>query len=166
LEPAARGESYNQPREREAIMSESTELPIRVSGRCLCGGVRYDVRGPMRPVIACHCNECRRFSGGIWNATAAIRENLTIHDSGSLTWYRSSEQARRGFCGTCGSNLFIDFPDRPYVPIAAGTLDKPTGLRLAVHIFTREAGDYYEIGNDLPKFPDANHQLGSPEDWE
>ncbi len=33
--------------------------------------------------------------------------------------------------------------------ITAGTLNKPTGLQLAVHIFTDEAGDYYELTDDV-----------------
>jgi hypothetical protein len=62
--------------------------PVRANGRCLCGAVSYRVIGPMRPVVACHCTECRRFTGSVWNATAARRRDLTIQDDGSLKWYR------------------------------------------------------------------------------
>ncbi|MDX1607168.1 MAG: GFA family protein, partial [Candidatus Competibacterales bacterium] len=76
------------------------------TGGCLCGAVRYRARGPLRPVIACHCRQCRRSSGHYVAATAALREALDLEDaSGALRWYRSSTQARRGFCAQCGSSL-------------------------------------------------------------
>ncbi|PWQ92047.1 aldehyde-activating protein, partial [Leucothrix pacifica] len=35
------------------------------TGGCICGGVRYQVsdRSRLRQVVACHCDQCRRFSG-------------------------------------------------------------------------------------------------------
>ena len=35
------------------------------SGGCLCGGVRYRVQGPLRPILQCHCEMCRRATGGL-----------------------------------------------------------------------------------------------------
>ena len=131
----------------------------KATGGCLCGGVRFEVSGPLRPVIACHCDECRRWSGSFWNATAAQRPDITIREGGALSWYRSSEHARRGFCATCGASLFWDHDDRPHVAIAAGALDKPTGLALAAHIFMAEAGDYYRVSDGLPASPDGRHAV-------
>jgi len=68
-----------------------------------------------------------------------------------LKWYDSSEHARRGFCGRCGSTLFWDGRGRDYIAIAAGTLDGKTGLKIARHIFTADKGDYYAITDGLPK---------------
>jgi hypothetical protein len=38
--------------------------------------------------------------------------------------------------------LFWSRPDRPTVSIAAGTLDPPTGLHTARHIYMEDAGDW------------------------
>ncbi|MEM6386243.1 MAG: GFA family protein [Pseudomonadota bacterium] len=119
-----------------------------VEGSCLCGAVTYRVTGPLRPVIACHCQQCRKTSGHHVAATSALRTDLTT--SGQITWYRSSETARRGFCGVCGSNLFWDGPGAD-ISIFAGTLEEPTGLKLAGHIFCADKGDYYEIADGLPR---------------
>ncbi len=116
-------------------------------GQCLCGAVRYRVAGPMRPVIACHCSQCRRTSGNFVTATAAPREAVSIDGAENLTWFTSSDTARRGFCRLCGSNLFWDPKDRPYLCIMAGSIDGPTRLSLERHIFVADKGDYYRIAD-------------------
>lgn len=117
-------------------------------GGCLCGAVRYETEGPLRPVVACHCTQCRKTSGHHVAATSAPRDGVVIE--GKVQWYQSSPEARRGFCPVCGSNLFWDGPGG-HLAIFAGTLDAPSGVRLEGHIFCADKGDYYDIDDDLPK---------------
>lgn len=128
------------------------------SGSCLCGAVHYSGNAPLRPVIACHCVQCRKTSGHHVAATSASREAIRI--SGDITWYVSSDTARRGFCGTCGSNLFWDGAG-VNMSIFAGTLDKAPELHLVGHIFCADKGDYYEIDDDLPQFEGANAEMST-----
>ncbi|MCP5367093.1 MAG: GFA family protein [Hyphomicrobiales bacterium] len=129
------------------------------TGGCLCGAVRYRVTGPLRPVIACHCDQCRRTSGHFVAATAARLGDFALTEDRGLTWFRSSDWAQRGFCATCGSSLFYRGDGLDRVSIHAGTLDKPTGLRLAAHIFAGEHGDYYDIADGLPRHDDHRHGI-------
>ena len=115
------------------------------TGSCLCGAVRYEVYGALRPVIACHCTQCRKQTGTYMSATAAKNKDLKITAAGGLKWYRSSDNARRGFCGECGSVLFWKGNGLDYTAIAAGSIDGPLGVALAGHIYCASAGDYYEI---------------------
>ena len=119
-----------------------------MTGGCLCGAVTYRVTGPLRAVVACHCTQCRKTSGHYVAATSAPRETVEI--SGEVTWFTSSDAARRGFCAVCGSNLFWDGQGEN-LSIFAGTLNGPTGLKTAGHIFCADKGDYYEIPDDVPK---------------
>jgi hypothetical protein len=125
------------------------------TGGCLCGAVRYEVRGPLRDVLLCYCSECRRWSGHAFAATAAARGDLELVDERGLRWLASpasDTHARRGFCAECGSGLFWDAPDRDYVAVSAGSLDPPTGLRLAGHVYTSQAPDWYALPDDgLPR---------------
>jgi hypothetical protein len=108
--------------------------------------MRYEVHGPLRDVLVCHCEECRRWHGHLGAYTAAAREDLVVLDERALRWIdspRSDAAARRGFCGECGSSLFWDAPGRETISIAAGTLDGPTGLRVSDHSYVAQAGDYY-----------------------
>ena len=57
-------------------------------------------------------------------------------------------RARRAFCTECGSSLFWQAADGERIGIAAGTLDAPTGLRVAAHIYTRYAADWDELPDD------------------
>jgi hypothetical protein len=119
-------------------------------GSCLCGAVGYTVTGPLRPVIACHCTQCRKQTGHYYATTGAPDEAVAIEDPGSLKWYESSDFARRGFCAECGSALFWKRNGSAETGILAGTIDGPTGLKLAKHIFCADKGDYYELADDLP----------------
>jgi hypothetical protein len=121
------------------------------TGGCLCGAVRYTVSGELRDVLECHCAMCRRTHGHVAAYSAVPRSGLELTESTGLRWYQSSEKARRGFCGTCGSSLFWDPTGKDYIAIAAGTLDPPTGLKTILQIHTADAGDYYTIRADVPQ---------------
>lgn len=118
------------------------------AGSCLCGAVSYRVSGPLRPVVACHCTQCRKSSGHYVAATSAARGDVAI--DGEVTWYQSSATSRRGFCGTCGSQVFWDGAG-VNLSIFAGTLHTPSGLMLAGHICCADKGDYYQITDALPQ---------------
>jgi hypothetical protein len=120
-------------------------------GGCLCGGVRYEVRGPLREVMACHCSQCRRTSGHYAAMTSAASADLVLTRADTLAWYASSPAAERGFCRVCGSNLFWKPKAEERMSITAGTLDMPTGLKMNEHIFVADKADYYELDDDLPK---------------
>ncbi len=140
-------------------MSEA--LPNKTGG-CLCGGVRYEVRGALRPVVMCHCTQCRRMTGHLMAATAARHSDFRLLADGGLSWYASSAAARRGFCRHCGSTLFWQGDGRDYVSIAAGTLDDSSGLRIAFHIFTADKGGHYEIADSAPQLRDGRFSLPWP----
>ncbi len=129
-------------------MGSETSSEKQGEGSCLCGAVRYEVRGPLRPVIYCHCQQCRKSTGHYMAATAAAREDLVLTEDRGLKWYRSSDVARRGFCGTCGSTLFWEADNRGHIAIAAGTLDGATGIKGEAHIYCDFAGDYYNPAKD------------------
>jgi hypothetical protein len=115
------------------------------TGSCLCGAVKFEIAGPLRPVIACHCRQCRKQTGTYMSATATKDEYFSLAEQRGLKWYRSSPDARRGFCGECGSVLFWKGEGRDYIAIAAGSIDGDLGVPLEGHIFCESAGDYYEI---------------------
>lgn len=118
-------------------------------GSCLCEAVRYRVTGPLRPVIACHCVQCRKTYSNFAAFSAARRGDLEIYNAESVAWFESSPGVRRGFCRYCGSSLFWDCDGLDYVSVSAGTLDQPSGVSLHHHIYVADKGDFYEIGDGV-----------------
>ena len=124
------------------------------TGSCLCGGVRYEIDGELTAPSVCHCSQCRKQSGHVWSSTTLPETALRITSDGTLSWYRASDSARRGFCRTCGAFLFWSHDDEDTISVSMGSLDTPTGVTLGRHIFTADKGDYYAITDDIPQSPD------------
>ncbi len=133
---------------------EPNSIP-RATGGCLCGAVRYEVRGPLREVVNCHCGQCRKTHGNVAAYTSAARADLVLTEDRGLKWYASSDFARRGFCGDCGASLFWEPLGEARIAIAAGGIDAPSGLETVRHIFTAHMGDYYEIDDGLDSLPEG-----------
>ena len=125
------------------------------TGSCLCGAVRITTSGPLRPVVYCHCGQCRKQSGHFYAATNVANENLDIEGAENISWYAASSFARRGYCRTCGSALFWKPKDGAYTSVLAGIFDNPTGLEQGYHIFVAAKGDYYDIADGLPQYETA-----------
>lgn len=124
---------------------------LRARGGCLCGAVRYEVHGPLREAIACHCRQCLTWSGNYVVATQARTADLRFTADNGLAWYASSEEASRGFCRRCGSNLFWRPHGRDVTSIMAGTVVNPTGFRISHHIYADDKPDFYDITDGLPR---------------
>lgn len=124
-----------------SVVDDPAAPEIR-TGSCLCGGVAYQVTGSLREIVACHCSQCRKTSGHFVAATRAPAAALRLTAEDTLTWYRSSDDAERGFCARCGGNLFWRRIGDEGVSIFAGTLDDAAGMILSRHIFAKDKADY------------------------
>ena len=125
------------------------------TGGCLCGALRYTAveaePGPMTPegLGACHCEMCRRQTGGVMLSICVAPDGLTFEDDSTLGVYASSDWAERGFCTRCGSSMFwrltADGPAKGLTMVTAGTLDDPSALLLTheVYIDTKPGGDAF-----------------------
>ena len=124
------------------------------TGGCLCGGVRYAIDTRPEPISFCHCAQCRRQHSHVGAYTALPRAALRLLSQDTLTWYASSDRARRGFCVRCGAGLFWEMLEQapadggPRITVTAGSLDDATGLWVERHIFVDDKGGYYDIGDD------------------
>ncbi|TNF89548.1 MAG: GFA family protein [Gammaproteobacteria bacterium] len=132
--------------------------PTTLTGGCLCGGVRYQIIGPRRDIINCHCENCRRTHGHIAAYTSVRKSDLDLTNEQTLQWYHDeSPDTWRGFCNRCGASLFWDARDgRDKMSVAAGSLDDSGELQTIGHVFVSEAGQYYEISDGLPQFETGN----------
>ncbi len=96
----------------------------------------------MRDVVICHCRECRKQSGHLWASTGVPLDQFRLTDGKGLVRYQATAQARRGFCGQCGSFLFWEPAGQGRIAIAMGALDGPSGLGIEEHFLTEDGSDY------------------------
>ncbi|TMM13758.1 MAG: GFA family protein [Actinobacteria bacterium] len=92
------------------------ETRVRTGG-CLCGAVRYSVRGEPSQVIRCHCANCRKESGSAFTVYAWWPVEA-FEMSGEISSYDG-----RGFCPRCGSRLFDTTQPDSHIEIRIGSLD-------------------------------------------
>lgn len=91
------------------------DVVVRTGG-CLCGAVRYSVRGEPVHVVRCHCADCRKESGSAFTVYAHWPLEA-FEMSGDISSFD-----RRGFCPRCGSRL-LDLSGDTHIEIRIGTLD-------------------------------------------
>jgi hypothetical protein len=120
-----------------------------LKGSCLCGAITWETTSKPRGSVSCHCSQCRKTSGHYWSATQVPTAELTIRGKG-LTWFQSSDTARRGFCGRCGASLFWEKAGEEATSIASGSIDGPSGIKEEKHIYCRDKGDYYDLPDGVP----------------
>lgn len=120
-----------------------TENKTLRHGSCLCGAVAFETVGPLRPVIACHCGQCRKVSGHYWSATSVPHDRFKLTRDEGLAWFRSSATATRGFCNMCGAALFWQPEGEARLSISPAAFDDDPGVVVGEHIFTEDGGDYY-----------------------
>ena len=156
--------NYEGTAMNETPRREPTSPP---SGRCLCGGVTYEVHGPLRRVWNCHCWRCRRWTGHFMAASNCCQEHLHFASGDTLAWHHPADDPNvaYGFCRECGSSMFWKVLEGPgdqkdHIALCAGTLDLPTGLTTEGALFTADAADYHTLDPDIA-------QLTSPcvESW-
>jgi hypothetical protein len=122
-----------------------------MKGSCLCGAVRFEIDEAPATFRACHCSQCRKLSGYYWAAFSVPEDKFRLTEGRGLKWFRSSDWAKRGFCGECGASLFYKLNDHATIEVAPGSIDGATGTRVAGHIYVESKGDYYDLTDGLPQ---------------
>jgi hypothetical protein len=94
-----------------------------LEGGCLCGAVRFAIRGPAE-VVHCHCRTCRRISGAAFSTWVSVPAAGFRLLAGRLRTLRTSDRAERGFCPACGSVLTMRYDGGDEVSVTVGALDE------------------------------------------
>lgn len=135
-----------------------TETPL--TGGCICGAVRYEISAPPLAVVACHCTQCRRQSGGPFSVNLIVRAStMTFHgtpDSWEDRDTSSGAPLARDHCGRCGSPIrSVPSAAPKLVAVKAGTLDAPGPFAPTLHIWTRSRLPWVAIPEGLPSFAEG-----------
>lgn len=135
-----------------------------VRGSCLCGGVKFEIAGPLAKPLNCHCVQCRKQHGAAFRSRARVRiaDFKWLQGEELVKYYESSPGFRRGFRGNCGSPIvnrvgpnYRRLADNPGAiaefGVPLGILDDDPGVRPAEHVFVSERAFWFEIADGLPQ---------------
>jgi hypothetical protein len=126
-----------------------------ITGGCLCGAVRYDIKGEPVRTRVCWCTVCQKLGAG--SGTVNVMFNSAdVHIDGKLTTYTCTADSgtvmTRGFCPVCGTPMTSQAETRQHqIILRAGTLDDPEVARPDVTIWTAEAPSWACISAEHPK---------------
>ena len=143
-------------------MSE-TVTPELLNGSCLCGGVKYEIRGGVGNLSHCHCSMCRKAHGAAFGTYAPVAWSAFRMTQGEhlVHRYRSSPSVTRSFCGVCGSTMQYIPDGSPGFFLAVGTLDSDPIRRPQVQIWVRDKAPWWNIDPELPCYqtdPSEEHE--------
>lgn len=130
-------------------------MSTKITGGCLCGAVRYEVRGRFLRAGHCHCSRCRRHSGAAVCTQGRARQDefSLLSGAGLVRTYRPDDGSVKAFCSVCGSSLFGGtWPTGTEVSIRLGTVDGDPGIRPQYHTFVGSKAPWDEILDDLPQY--------------
>ena len=129
----------------------------KMTGGCLCGGVRYE--GEAEPIFmrACHCKECQRFTGSAFLTAVAVPRG-SIRVTGVLKTYTvpggtSGLPLHRRFCPECGSPVVVELEGSPRTTVMAGTLDDTGFVKPTTNMFCEEAQSWVPMSPAMENFP-------------
>lgn len=118
-----------------------------LKGTCLCGAVSVEATLNEEAMGACHCNMCRRWSGGPM-LTVDGGTDVTITGEDNISEFKSSEWAARGFCKHCGTHIFYKMNANGQYFMPAGLFDGVDSLLFSHQIFIDEKPGNYEFANE------------------
>ncbi len=129
-------------------------------GGCLCGAVRYECPGDTEDASYCHCDDCKKATGGPYTVGVLVQAAKLRIVCGRVKGYTSiadsGRQITREFCPICGSPLFTRGEECPnLVFLKAGCLDEPELIKPSCQMWTKRAVPWAYIDEKLPCYPES-----------
>ncbi|WP_395373618.1 GFA family protein [Marinicella sp. W31] len=140
-------------------MTKALKQPL--TGRCLCGGIVYEVDLIQPKMSHCHCQMCRRFHGAAFATYGEAKPEhfRWVQGESLLSEYQAENQTTRRFCKKCGSSMTFQPAHNPkqLIEFALATLDGDIPNRPDVHIFTDYKASWFTITDDLPRHSEGRN---------
>lgn len=109
-----------------------------ISGRCMCGKLRYRTKSKMLWALICHCEDCQRAAGADYVSWFGVPTPGLIWDGPRKT-HGSSKGVTRSFCENCGTPMSYEAERMPgETHLYAPSLDNRSAYRPTAHIYWSE----------------------------
>lgn len=123
-----------------------------LSGRCYCGAITFRTTQEPQTVAYCHCDDCRRATGGPVAAFAALDETAVTFSPNEGRKITANPGVTRTFCADCGSSLTGRYDYLPgQVYISLGIVDQADDFAPKIHSHESERLTWLHIDDDLER---------------
>ncbi|MEL6572737.1 MAG: GFA family protein [Pseudomonadota bacterium] len=128
-----------------------SQLSQILRGHCLCGAVQFTLEGPSNWVGHCHCDSCRRATSSPMTTWIGQQDGRWTLTGRRPTVFASSPGQQRGFCPSCGSQVFYRSSRYPReTHFYAALLEDPNAVTPAVQFHEDEKLRWLDDALTLP----------------
>ena len=128
--------------------SPSPKRAATIKGGCLCGTVRYAVRGRPTTSMVCHCRTCRHAAGSPAVAWVTFPAAAFTMVRGRPAAFHSTRPVTRTFCARCGTPLTYEYEGG--VEVAIGALDEPARAAPVIQVNPAGMLPFFDGLHELP----------------
>src|SRR5215211_7676503 len=122
-----------------------------LQGSCLCGGVQFELSEAPGTLRYCHCDSCKKLSGGIGTVNGRVPSKAIriLEGEDLLQTFEPPGGSAKTFCLACGSNLFGGgWPESETCSVRATAIDDSFDARPSAHIFVRSLAAWETLPDD------------------
>ena len=124
-----------------------------LTGRCICGQVKYRITDKPLFTQACHCKDCKIITGSSYVINTSVLDNtLIIEGEVASTELKAGSGATSNayFCTKCGTYIYTDYGSAVgRLTVRTKTLDNSESFPPQVHIFTKDKDPWLKLSDDV-----------------
>ena len=130
---------------------------MAVTGQCLCGQIKYEVKGTPKMTGICHCKNCQRQAGSAFSTLASVPKADFSFISGEPKLYSDSDTdsgnaVKRYFCGNCGSPIYsVTSSKADTLYLKTGTMDDTSGFSPQFNVWCDSKQNWVELAEGVPQ---------------
>jgi hypothetical protein len=127
----------------------------KILGSCLCGQVKFEIKGNFEAFFLCHCKYCQKDTGSAHAANlVSAKANLSwlAGEVTTKTFILPGTRHTKTFCKDCGSALPSRVMDGKILVVPAGSLDSKVDVTPNAHIFYASKAGWDQGLEHVPKF--------------
>lgn len=130
---------------------------MTMTGQCLCGQIKYEIKSSQKMMGICHCKNCQRQAGSAFSTLAAVSRSDFNFTAGQPTLYSDSDTnsgntVKRYFCGHCGSPIYSAISSKAEtLHVKAGTLDDTSGFNPQYNIWCDSKQNWVVLQDGVPE---------------
>ncbi|MBR9857063.1 MAG: GFA family protein [Gammaproteobacteria bacterium] len=129
----------------------------KVIGSCHCGAVTWEFSLPIKTVVKCHCNNCRKLQGSDYSSWIVVPQSQFVILTGKefVSLYKPNDSSSKSFCSNCGTANFLvngkHFSGDVVLPL--GVVDNYTKeLAPQIQVYTADKAAWVNLHDDEPVF--------------